>query len=213
MQGSRECDMRYMNTGTLWAVRCDMRYANRLRARYANTLWAARIRYAIREYATRYEQLRSGFLSHHMKISWHWLMHWVAPLCLATWSHQVFPHFHWVYIINTNCSPRHRDWRLKAGLDSVPFEPDVAKMVFLPLEVVGYMPLIMMASLTAASMSSDTDCSESIESNSITSQPSLLNWLCFPALCRKRKVDVNRVPLLAKSGHPAKHSMYPSHGE
>ena len=34
-------------------------------ARYANTLWAARIRYAIRKQATRYEQLRSSFLGHH----------------------------------------------------------------------------------------------------------------------------------------------------
>ena len=61
--------MRYANT--LWASECEtrLRYGQReCDTRYANALRAAGMRYAIREYATRYEQLQSGFLGHH-KIS------------------------------------------------------------------------------------------------------------------------------------------------
>jgi len=42
-------------------------------------------------------------------------------------------------------------------------------------------------------MSSNADCSESIESDSVTSQPSLIDHLCSD-LCRERNVDVHRVP-------------------
>ena len=80
--GPCECDMRMRicamdRTNTLCDTR--IRYGPReYDMRYANTLRAARMRYAIGEcakgranahaiceYATRYEQLQSGFLSHH----------------------------------------------------------------------------------------------------------------------------------------------------
>jgi len=65
-------------------------------------------------------------------------------------------------------------------------------------------------------MSSDADCSESIKSDYVVIQPSLLDRL--RSLTCEDSVDYVRSttsPILEKSGHPTKHSMlctYPSHG-
>ena len=83
-------------------------------------------------------------------------------------------------------------------------------------------PLIMiMASSTPRSVSNDTNCSELIESDSVVSQPSLLDRLRSPALsdlcrfCSIRKVDTNRVSPSDKkwvSSQALNAATYPSHG-
>lgn len=51
---------------------------------------------------------------------------------------------------------------------------------------------------STTSMSSNADCSESIESDSVTSQPSLLDHL-HSDLCRERKVDIHLTPPVNKT--------------
>ena len=55
--------------------------------RYANTLWAARMRYAIE--ATRYEQLQSGFLGHHtcQQLFWFTVVPCSALFLVCSWEY------------------------------------------------------------------------------------------------------------------------------
>jgi len=59
-RANAKCD-----ANTLWAAR--MRYAE-CDTRCANKLWAARMRYAICKCATRYEQLQGGLILEKIKV-------------------------------------------------------------------------------------------------------------------------------------------------
>ena len=66
-RGPRQCDMQ-IRYGRANAIReYAMGSANAIRDTRMRYIRAAGMRYAIREYATRYEQLQSGFLGHNTR--------------------------------------------------------------------------------------------------------------------------------------------------